>query len=391
MMKQKKLAVLLAAFSLFSSVTALAEAPYTDLGGLKSRAAIDYLYDNQCLDFAAGKTFAPQQILTRGDLAQLIYSVALKLPEAPLVFSDAPTPKANDAMATVAAQGILKGYEDGSFRPDEPVTREEFAAVLYRYLKYCGLEDIENQVQPYGDIMAVSPENRTAVEYLQKKDLMTTEDHLFHPQEGMTRAAAAETMYHMMHSGADYVSHVDVESQVIRALNAEYGSMPAFFQQGTLYWDGDKLVLGFRGSPRMFLKQRLKKDVTRNDVLELRHVRFARADYDQLMTRAINCIVSEEGVQNYVGSVPDYKNEKIDVIVRRPLADTTIQKLDERVGKGVVRIHDVRTAAMRPQPAGTADDTKKADADTEKDLSHSPLYDKATNAAVDAVIRDAMN
>lgn len=50
--------------------------------------------------------------------------------------------------------------------------------------------------------------------------------------------------------------------------------------------------------------------MTRNDVLELRHVRFARADYDQLMTRAINCIVSEEGVQNYVGSVPDYKNEK---------------------------------------------------------------------------------
>lgn len=99
--------------------------------------------------------------------------------------------------------------------------------------------------------------------------------------------------------------------------------------------------------------------MTRNDVLELRHVRFARADYDQLMTRAINCIVSEEGVQNYVGSVPDYKNEKIDVIVRRPLADTTIQKLDERVGKGVVRIHDVRTAAMRPQPAGTANDTKK--------------------------------
>ena len=113
----------------------------------------------------------------------------------------------------------------------------------------------------------------------------------------MTRAAAAETMYHMMHSGADYVSHV-MWKPGHPALNAEYGSMPAFFQQGTLYWDGDKLVLGFRGSPRMFLKQRLKKDVTRNDVLELRHVRFARADYDQLMTRAINCIVSEEGVQN---------------------------------------------------------------------------------------------
>ena len=47
MMKPKKLAALFVTFTLFSGVTALAEAPYTDLGGLKSRAAIDYLYDNQ--------------------------------------------------------------------------------------------------------------------------------------------------------------------------------------------------------------------------------------------------------------------------------------------------------------------------------------------------------
>lgn len=391
MMKQKKLAVLLAAMTILSGYTALAEAPFTDLGSLKSRAAVDYLYDNQCLDFVAGKTFAPQQVLTRGDLAQLIYSVALKLPESQVVFSDAPTPKANDAMAAVAAQGILKGYEDGSFHPDEPVTREEFAAVLYRYLKYCGIEDIENNVAPYADADSIAPENRTAVTYLQKKNLMTTEDNLFRPKEGMTREAAVETMYHMMHSDADYVSHVDVESQVIRALNAEYGSMPVFFQQGTLYWDGDKLVLGFKGAPRMFLKQRLKKDVSRYDVLEIRHVRFARAEYDQLLTRAINCIVSEEGVQNYVGAVPDYKNEKIDVITRRPLAETTVKKLDERVGKGIVRIHDVRTAALRPQ--APVETTQKTDVeDNQKTVvSHSPLYDKATNAAVDSVIRDAMN
>ena len=61
MMKQKKLAVLLAAFSLFSSMTALAEAPYTDLGGLKSRAAIDYLYDNQCLDLPQERPLLPSR------------------------------------------------------------------------------------------------------------------------------------------------------------------------------------------------------------------------------------------------------------------------------------------------------------------------------------------
>lgn len=151
--------------------------------------------------------------------------------ESPLAdetFSDAPTPKANDAMAAVAAQGILVGYEDGSFKPDRTVTREEFASVLYRYLKYNGLDDVSNTVTPYMDEASISPENREAVRYLQMKGLMTSGGTYFHPKETMTRLAAVETMYHVVHSDSAYISHVDVERQVIRALNAEYGGMPAF-------------------------------------------------------------------------------------------------------------------------------------------------------------------
>ena len=39
---------------------------------------------------------------------------------------------AYDAITELAEQGILNGYEDGTFRPDEPITRAEAAAIIDR-------------------------------------------------------------------------------------------------------------------------------------------------------------------------------------------------------------------------------------------------------------------
>lgn len=390
-MKLKKKAALLAALSVVMAFSVSAKAPYTDIQSIQNRSAIDYLYDTHCLPFVSGTTFAPEKALTRGELAQLIYATAMNLPLADDTFRDAPTPKANDAMAAVAAQGILVGYEDGSFKPEQTVTREEFAGVLYRYLKYNGLDDVPSSVTPYMDESSISTENREAVRYLQKKGIMTAGGTYFHPKEVMTRLSAVETMYHVVRSDSDYVSHVDVERQVIRALNAEYGGMPAFFLQGTLYWDGDALVIGTKGKPRMFLKQRLQHSVTRYDAIQFRRVHFGRADYDQMMNRAISIIVNEEGVQNYVGAIPDFSREKIDVIVRRPISEETQEKLDSAIGKGVIVVHDVASYRVRPKSAG--DDAESTERDKKKgpvDVGHSPLYDKSTNAAVDWLIRDTI-
>ena len=69
-----------------------------------------------------------------------------------------------------------------------------------------------------------------------------------------------------MHSDGDYTSHVQVESQVIKAINAEYGSVPIYFRSGTMYWDGDTLVLGIKGAPSKYLKQRLRDDVAKTSL-----------------------------------------------------------------------------------------------------------------------------
>ena len=54
-MVRQKIAAFLAAAMLLSASPALAEAPYTDLGTMADRQAVDYLYDTQCLTFITGK------------------------------------------------------------------------------------------------------------------------------------------------------------------------------------------------------------------------------------------------------------------------------------------------------------------------------------------------
>ena len=64
-----------------------------------------------------------------------------------------------EAVAWAAAEGIVEGYDDGRFGPDDPVTREQTAAILFRFADWqgrdtsgrAGLEDFRDgdQVSPY--------------------------------------------------------------------------------------------------------------------------------------------------------------------------------------------------------------------------------------------------
>ena len=44
------------------------------------------------------------------------------------------------AVAWAAANGIVNGYADGTFQPDQTISREQMAAILYRYAQYKGCD-----------------------------------------------------------------------------------------------------------------------------------------------------------------------------------------------------------------------------------------------------------
>ena len=66
-------------------------------------------------------------------LAGLCLAAAVLAGQAFAAFSDLPqTHWANEAVAQMAEQGILEGYPDGTFRPDETLTRAQFLAMVVR-------------------------------------------------------------------------------------------------------------------------------------------------------------------------------------------------------------------------------------------------------------------
>ena len=84
--------------------------------------------------------FSPQKATNRAMIVTILYRQA----GAPAVsggngFSDVPTGKwYSNAVVWAAQNGVVKGYTDGSFRPLEPITREQLAAILRRYAGLLG-------------------------------------------------------------------------------------------------------------------------------------------------------------------------------------------------------------------------------------------------------------
>lgn len=85
-------------------------------------------------------TFRPNRGITRGEAAQMLYSLLREPPEAAKSpFSDVPAGKwYSEAVASLAQLGVLHGYEDGTFRPSAPITRAELVAALTAFVPETG-------------------------------------------------------------------------------------------------------------------------------------------------------------------------------------------------------------------------------------------------------------
>lgn len=102
---------------------------------------VKYVYDNGLMDGTGNGTFSPAISTTRGMVVTILYRQEGE-PEAEMCdFTDIPQGQwYTDAVSWAAANGIVTGYPDGSYRPNNPITRQELAAILYRYASYKGYD-----------------------------------------------------------------------------------------------------------------------------------------------------------------------------------------------------------------------------------------------------------
>ena len=134
--------------------------------------------------------FAPQQSLTRAQLMQILYNQAGCPPvTGQRDFSDVQaTGWYWEAVQWGAQQGVTQGYEDGSFRPNEPITRQQMAVMLHRF--HQGTES--TSLAGFSDGNRVASWAEEAMEWAVDQGILEgMSDGILNPQGSATRAQSA--------------------------------------------------------------------------------------------------------------------------------------------------------------------------------------------------------
>lgn len=169
--------------------------PFTDVNeGDWFYDVVRYAYDNGLMTGVSATEFAPNQTTTRGMIVSMLARLEGVTSAEDAGFADV---AANDWYATAvnwaASVGVVNGYEDNTFRPNAPITREQMAAILYNYADYKGYDvSARADLSDYADAASISSWAEDVLAWANAEGLIngmtaTTID----PQGATTRAQTA--------------------------------------------------------------------------------------------------------------------------------------------------------------------------------------------------------
>ncbi|MEF2824768.1 MAG: S-layer homology domain-containing protein, partial [Peptococcaceae bacterium] len=104
--------------------------------------AVEYVFNNGLMNGTTATTFAPNVNLNRAMMAAVLYNMeGGPACDKSGLFSDVADGKwYTDAVNWAASNNIVSGMPDGTYAPDQALTREQMASILYRYAEYKGID-----------------------------------------------------------------------------------------------------------------------------------------------------------------------------------------------------------------------------------------------------------
>jgi 2',3'-cyclic-nucleotide 2'-phosphodiesterase / 3'-nucleotidase len=121
---------------LASTVAASADTRFDDVDDASVHAvAIEALAERGVIEGRTPTTFAPADTVTRAQLASMVVRAAGLEPSSARPFSDVTSGPHVGTIAAAHEAGLVVGYEDGTFRPNQAIQRAQIAAVLDRWLE----------------------------------------------------------------------------------------------------------------------------------------------------------------------------------------------------------------------------------------------------------------
>ena len=153
-------------------------------------SAVEFCQQHSLMDGVSTTAFAPDSLMTRAALAEALYRLAGSpaAEEDALPFPDVGEDHPNlSAIRWAKANGVVSGYDDGTFGPEDPINREQIAALLWNQQG-----GQQAGAAPFTDRDSVSDWAAGAVNWAYAAKMMQgTPEGAFLPQDSTTRAQGA--------------------------------------------------------------------------------------------------------------------------------------------------------------------------------------------------------
>lgn len=157
-------------------------------------SAVDYVTGKGMMNGTADNTFSPKANTTRGMIVTVLYRLENQPSTSAASFTDvASGAYYANAVAWANANGIVSGYGSGKFGPNDKVTREQLAAILYRYAQYKKYDvSGANSLDGYTDAQSVSSYAVPALQWANAAGVVTGKSgSKLDPKGNATRAEVA--------------------------------------------------------------------------------------------------------------------------------------------------------------------------------------------------------
>lgn len=167
-----------------------------------------FSYEKGLMSGMDAAAFAPYANTTRAQIAVIFY----RMEGSPAVegensftdvVRDSGTAWFYDAVTWAQQNGIMGGYSNSSFAPNDPITREQLAAIFYRYAQYKGYDTTQGgmAIREFDDYESISDYAMGAMAWAVNTGLVKGDSKLLYPKGTATRAELAAMLHRFAENG----------------------------------------------------------------------------------------------------------------------------------------------------------------------------------------------
>ncbi len=181
---------------------------FADVQDSPDRTAVEALASRGIINGMGDGSFAPERQMTRAQYAAMVVqALGLQAREHGGIFPDVPAGKwYADEVETASRYGLVNGRTDGNFWPEDPITRQEAAALLSRAAELCGMDTamdedgIRFQIAQFTDYVKVSAYARAPVAFCFREGILREDEfgENIEPKEPILRGEIARMFYRLL-------------------------------------------------------------------------------------------------------------------------------------------------------------------------------------------------